>query len=141
MRLLSVVLSSCFAVVPLHAQDTSNFQTSHLSNGRLWLQMSVEDREVYLAALRDSARFEAIMTAPDTNAANVAMQERWAHGFNVRDYEAELNKLYVDTENVRIPIVLAMRYCSLKLKGTLTKQELEQRLIMMRRQVNDGPHR
>lgn len=139
MRLLSVVLSCCFAVLPLHAQDPGNFQASHLSNGRLWLQMSVEDREVYLAALRDSARFEAIMTAPDANAANVAMQERWAHGFNVRDYEAELNRFYVDTGNVRVPIVLATRYCTLKLKADLTKQELERRLIMMRRQINEDP--
>jgi len=135
MRMLCAVLF-CFPVVLLHAQDTT---TSHLSNGRLWLQMTAEDREVYLAALRDSARFEAIMANSDTNAANLAMQERWVHGFKVRDYEAELNRFYADTENTRIPIVLAMRYCSLKLKGDLTKQELERRLIMMRRQFNEGP--
>ena len=101
--------------------------------------MTAKDREVYLAALRDSARFEAIMATTDVNVANIALSERWVNGFNVRDYEAELNKFYVDTENVRMPIVLAMRYCSLKLKGGSTKQELEQSLIMMRRQINGAP--
>lgn len=138
MRLLLVVIF-CFPAVLLHAQDTVPTQTLHLSNGRLWLQMTAKDREVYLAALRDSARFEAIMATTDVNVANIALSERWVNGVSVRDYEAELNKSYVDAENVRMPIVLAMRYCSLKLKGGSTKQELEQSLIMMRRQIDGAP--
>ena len=129
MRLLLFVLF-CFPFALLHAQNDDNLetQTLHLSNGRLWLLLSPENREVYLAAIRDSTRVGAAIGGERPHRCNGTSIRR-ALGTGVhawRDYETELNKFFDDTENIRIPIVLAMRYCSAKLKGNLTKSELEQ---------------
>ena len=44
------------------------------------------------------------------------MQIVWAVGFEVGDYVKELNAVYRATENIRIPIVMAIDYCTLKLR-------------------------
>lgn len=44
------------------------------------------------------------------------LQIVWAVGFEVGDYVKELNAVYRATENIRIPIVMAIDYCTLKLR-------------------------
>jgi len=58
-----------------------------------------------------------------------------AKGFSNYDYRRELNTLYKDRENVPIPVLLAYQYVTLKLKGQTTKQEMERRLIEVRKVV------
>ncbi len=53
-------------------------------------------------------------------------------GFTVGDYVRELDELFKDRENQPLLLPLAHQYVTLKLKGQLTKAELEQRLIAMR---------
>jgi hypothetical protein len=63
------------------------------------------------------------------------MQEVQAKGFSPRDYVKELDALYLDRENLRIPITTAYMWVNLKLKGELSKQELERKLLELRKQL------
>jgi hypothetical protein len=46
-----------------------------------------------------------------------------------------MDALYLDRENVPIPMLIAYQFVTLKLKGQTTKQELERRLIEVRKVV------
>jgi hypothetical protein len=56
-----------------------------------------------------------------------------AEKFTYADYIKEIDKLYSDRENIRLPIPVAIQYCALKLRGTATTAELEQFLIRRRK--------
>ena len=62
---------------------------------------------------------------------------KWASGFVIEDYIRELDELYKDRSNIRIPIPLAMEYCTEKLKGTMTKPRLEGYLQIIKNGVKD----
>ena len=47
----------------------------------------------------------------------------------------ELDELYQDRENLSIPITTAYMWVNLKLKGELSKQELQRKLMELRKQV------
>ena len=57
----------------------------------------------------------------------------WAIGFMIKDYVNELNKLYRDGSNIRIPVPLAVDYCTVVLKGQTKKDDLETQLISLRK--------
>ena len=58
-----------------------------------------------------------------------------AKGFSPRDYVKELDALYLDRENLPIPITTAYMWVNLKLKGELSKQELQRKLLDLRKQL------
>ncbi len=130
-RLLLVILL-CFTGV---AQDVDPYNTLNMLNGRFWLELSSNNRVIYVAALRDAARFESMRGSRLAKEAESKLSERWAFGFSPEDYVKEITELYSATENVRLPVTLAVSYCTKKLGGTYSKQELENFLIQMRRGV------
>lgn len=58
-----------------------------------------------------------------------------ARGFTVGAYVHELDELFKDRENQPLLLPLAHQYVTFKLKGQMTKAELEQRLIGMRQSI------
>ena len=126
MRLLMI---SVLLAAPLCGQD----QTGQMSNGRVWEIFNDLAKTSYMSAIKDaviySAFTESIITKQDIK--NI-VAEKWAIGFNVGDYIKELDLIYKDRENIRLPITIAVSYCTMKLKGQSSKEELEQYLITLR---------
>ena len=59
--------------------------------------------------------------------------EKWAERFVVGDYVKELDALYRQRENVLLPVPVAVDYCTATFKGTSSKADLEQKLILLRK--------
>lgn len=110
------------------AQEPNIF-SAEMANGRLWVAMDTPTKTVYLTGLRDWMVFASFESGDQRK----YLDEKWAAHFNVGDYVKEMDLLYREGENVRIPLPFGVAYCTVKLKGNLTKEELEQRLIGIRR--------
>ena len=111
------------------AQDISAMQTATMMNGRGWNTMGRADKVIYVTALHDAVAISVVAGAP------VQEQAIWKLGFNIGEYVKELDKVYSATENVRIPIPMAMVYCAARLQGQMTAKELELQLINLRKRV------
>jgi hypothetical protein len=53
----------------------------------------------------------------------------------VGDYKKEIDTLYREGQNLHLPILMAIEYCTKKLNGDLTKDALEQILIDLRAKI------
>ena len=116
-KAIILTLTLLFCAV-LFAQDLE--QTDGAPNGRLWNSWPQPVKTFYLVGIRDG------LVIAD------GMGKEWPTGFVIGDYLKELNKLYGEGENVKIPIWTAFRYVSLKLRGNLQKDKLESVLIQLR---------
>ena len=94
--------------------------------------MALSEKILYLTGVMDGM---TIGTSDLTTEQMAKLRKTWPSGFTVGDFITELETLYKDRENVRVPIPMALQYCALKLKGEATKEELERRLILMRQVV------
>ena len=86
--LLTLVSSLIFA------QATSDMFTGGLSNGRAWNIFPGRLRS-YIIAIRQMS-YQSIL--------DKSLKFTWAEKFTADDYIRELNTLYKDTENIRLPI-------------------------------------
>jgi hypothetical protein len=100
--------------------------TGGMANGRAWEKMTVVYRAFYVKGLIDQILWDNV--GKDT--------DRIADRYSAEDYVKELTTLYADRENIRLPIPKAFDYCTKKLQGRFTKQELEQYLISVRELVS-----
>jgi hypothetical protein len=132
-----VLIFITFAAVGFTQTSIQQMDTGQMSNGRAWEIFNEPERVAFLTAIKDQLLYD-FFTSDNGIAQLRAAQLRanWAEGFTVGDYLNELNVLYKDRENIRIPIVMAFRYCTQKLKGQSSKQELENRLLEMRKTVS-----
>jgi hypothetical protein len=87
------------------------------------------DKTIYIHAMHDALARNVLMEASQ------AEKDRWAEHFTVGDYVREFDIVYSAAENVRIPLPLALDYCTIKLKGMLPKRDLELKLIELRKLV------
>lgn len=131
LKLLVIVLLS---VTGTSAQVTER-TTFYMMNGRAWELLSESLQTAYLQGIRDGLLIAA-SNLPDPTVGKAILDENQAKGFSIDDYQKELHTFYKDRENVPVPLLLAHQFITLKLKGATTKQELEQRLIEVRRIVN-----
>jgi hypothetical protein len=106
--------------------------TAQMFNGRAWRTMDKSTKLFYVSGIRDQIALTVLIGVTSPNAETLP----WASGFNTGDYIDELDALYKNTENVRIPIPFAVHYCTSKLKGGLTKEKLEAALITLRKLVS-----
>jgi len=58
-----------------------------------------------------------------------------AKGSTPNDYIKELDVPYQDRENLNIPVMVGYNYVNSKLKGASTKEELERKLIELRKAI------
>jgi hypothetical protein len=112
--------------------QNSNDQTAQMSNGRAWDVFTESIKVGYTAGVYDSLVMSGVLGSEKITAENAPV----ANGFKVGDYVKELNRFYSDGENIRIPITLAMKFCTTKLKGQTKKEDLEASLISLRKLVS-----
>lgn len=112
-------------------QDADSITTMEMNNGRLWSAQADGWKVAYLASYRDQTAYAAIQSADGLK----YLSTHWANKAIVADYTRELDTLYRDGENLRLPLPMAIEYCTLTLKGNLTKAQLEQILIEYRREI------
>jgi len=102
--------------------------TANMFNGRGWVKMTHSDRLFYLQALKDEITYRLLAQ----ELSEEKLKQQWAEHATVGDYIQELDKLYEERENIDIPVTLAATYCTKKLLGTYTHDELERQLIATR---------
>src|SRR5260221_13383652 len=94
------------SAVPILAQEDDLHFTLGMTNGRGWILRGGRPGTYYISALRDAMFLAALEL--ESKDRDVFLTERWAEGFSVGDYKNELDLLYKDGENLRIPIVMAI---------------------------------
>jgi hypothetical protein len=119
-------------------QDPS--MTNGELNGRWWEELGSAShaKEMYLAGFNAGVQVGAeemnrLRGLSDEDKVAEALSNYHANGSTLDDNIKELDKLYADRENIRIPISSAILYCTIKLGGRFTSAQLEQILITARR--------
>lgn len=123
----AILVLALLAPLPILGQDGF---TGLLMNGRVWMSLEETEKKMYMFGVRDG------VVAANRNESKTLIQ-----GFTLHDYLNELNLLYEDRSNINIPVIIGIRYCSLKFKGTLTKAELEEKLIGFREATAEFSHK
>jgi len=119
-------------------QQVPEVFTGEFVNGRAWTVLGQEWQVGYIMAMRESmASSQVLMEAAHVDEKLTDALANAPVGFTADDYLHELNAFYADRANIRIPVVLAFHYCNIKLKGQVTKEQLENRLIDLRRSVSN----
>ena len=95
--------------------------------------MSVQQKLMYTEGIKEGMQIATSYLSGDER--RRILGEVQAKGFSPRDYVKELDELYQDRENLSIPITTAYMWVNLKLKGELSKQELQRKLMELRKQV------
>jgi hypothetical protein len=116
-------------------------RTGTYLNGRFWEALNMDQKRAFVLGLTEGIRTGASELNLDQNkseeeyqkAVHTYVHQYYANEFTYEDHIKELDKVYADTENILIPIPLALQYCALKLGGTRTKAELEICLIGFRK--------
>jgi len=99
-----------------------------LINGRFWNSSSKDGKMMYVSGALDGIRI--------TQQSN-GLPDRFPKHSTVGDYIKEVDKLYNEGENVKIPVIWAIGYyVTLKLKGEIKSSELEGTLIALRKQAS-----
>jgi hypothetical protein len=102
-------------------------------NGRFWRVIPDGEKELYLFGVKHGMDMAGAVAELKYPGANAVIQEGLPGHFTVGDYMSEFDLFYKDTENVLITLPMAFSYCSIKLKGTWTKEALEKGLILLRK--------
>ena len=126
-----IALMVLLTVAGLRGQDSETFTTF---TGRAWTKsMSQQQKLMFTEGIKEGMLIATSYL--DGNERHRVLDEVQAKGFSPRDYVKELDALYLDRENLRIPITTAYMWVNLTLKGEVSKQELERKLLELRKQV------
>jgi hypothetical protein len=129
-----IALIVLLTVAGLLAQGSETFTTFTTFTGRAWTKsMSQQQKLMFTEGIKEGMLIAT--SCLDGNERHRVLEEVQAKGFSPRDYVKELDALYLDRENLPIPITTAYMWVNLKLKGELSKQELERKLLELRKQV------
>jgi hypothetical protein len=131
MRFLLILVATCTLCVT--AQESDPKFTGQMSNGRLWQELDKDEKLSYVAGAHDILISITLtkLTKPTRENSN------WAEGFTLIDYIKVIDEVYKDVENVRIPVPWVIGFSTQKLKGMLTKAELEDTLMSIRGLTSD----
>ena len=99
--------------------------------GRAWEAMPETAKLFYAQGMEDGLTLAAYSLPPEVR--DLMVERTQAKGFNPGDYVKELDRLFAERENLNIALPIAYQYITTKLKGTSTPQELDQRLIDIRK--------
>ena len=102
-----------------------------MMTGRMWETMPETTKLAYVHGIKDGLTIAALSLPAELREAVIDYTQ--AKGFNTGDYVNELDQLFAQRENLNIVVPLAYHYIPAKLKGTSTSQEVEQRLIELRK--------
>jgi len=126
-----IALMVLLTAAGLLGQGADTFTTF---TGRAWTKsMSQQQKLMYTEGIKEGVLIATSYL--DGQERRRVLEEVQAKGFSPRDYVRELDTLYQDRENLPIPITTAYMWVNLKLKGELSKQELDRKLMELRKQV------
>jgi hypothetical protein len=126
-----IALMVLLTVAGLLGQNGDTFTTF---NGRAWTKsMSQPEKLMYTEGIKEGMQIATSYLDGDER--HRVLEAVQAKGFSPRDYVRELDALYQDRENLPIPITTAYMWVNLKLKGELSKQELQRKLMELRKQL------
>jgi hypothetical protein len=105
-------------------------------NGRFWQDIGLEGKLGYLSAYMDFSTYNVLTGWKNDKDPS---QYKWATGFVITDYLKELDSLYSHTENLNIPVSMAIPYCTVKLRGEASSSAVESLIIDLRKLANSMP--
>lgn len=123
------ILTILVVLCSIGVAQNPGISTGGMSNGRMWNSIDEGSKVFYISGVYDSLMLKSLTKSAPPSGDNMP----WAIGFMIKDYVNELNKLYRDGSNIRIPVPLAVDYCTVVLKGQTKKDDLETQLISLRK--------
>ena len=128
---MKIALMVLLMAASMLGQNPDTFTTF---NGRAWTKsMSLQQKLMYTQGIKEGLQIATSYL--DGEERKRVLEAVQAKGFSPRDYVKELDVLYQDGENLRIPITTAYMWVNLKLKGEVSKQELQRKLLELRKQL------
>jgi len=154
-KIVVVILAAIATFIGLRAlpQDAEEQEREHKTvvyvgtngyvraNGRYWKQLNQQSKIALLYGYEEGVtmlvRETRLKAKPDvaTKTEEVAAS-LMISGFRFSDFVKQVDELYDDTANVRIPVIDAYVYALLKIRGA-TKQKLEDHVATLRRKYNN----
>ena len=104
------------------AFETDVFRTSMI-NGKTWARLDSQSRIMYLVGIENGAALliaemdSVLVEKANAHAAYPAMTRLMIKGFRFSDVVEEIDRLYQQASNRRIPVIEAYRYVLKKFKG------------------------
>jgi hypothetical protein len=111
------------------------------ANGRYWKSLAHQSKIMLLYGYEEGVTLLVRETSVKAKADVATGTQQVAaslmiSGFRFSDLVDQVDELYADTANVRIPVIDAYVYCLLKMRGA-TKQQLEDVVVRLRRKYNN----
>ena len=108
-----------------------------MANGRGWKAATADKKLYYVVGINDGVRWSmAVADSSDSKCSEKSAEELdksfWVSGFTYADYVKELNKLYEDPANIRLPISVMYGIASNVFKR-MPPDETGRRLANMRK--------
>ena len=129
--LLIVFIVSAFTQSP----NSDENLTGSLPNGRFWVKYPAE-RLIYLVGLRDGLNL--VVANPQYFPNGKAGVEAYRpQKLTNEDMIAAIDNVYKDRENIRIPVAFVYNFVNEKLKGSLTKTDVDLRIRRMRQLASE----
>ena len=138
------ILMSLSSIMSVAQQmtDSGSF-TKGRANGHLWDSLPDVAKTVYLSgvmdgkmALSDKLTHHNTLPKECTSTVENVVADFTVHGYNIGDYQKEIDKFYEDGANVTIPIVTALDVASNRFNG-MGKEALERYVETLRKFFND----
>ncbi len=112
-------------------------KTLGFPNGRMWEKMDLQSRIMFLYGIENGISLAVVDLVGEDEKKLSALKEKYTiKGFNFSDLENQVNIIYSDRANIRIPIIDIYVYSIKKLRGASSK-ELEDRLTLLRKGYNN----
>jgi hypothetical protein len=134
------LLLSLVVLISANVMGQDPSMTNGELNGRWWEELGSAShaKETYLAGFIAGVQVGAeemnrLRGLSDEDKVAEALSNYHANGSTLDDNIKELDKLYAERENIRIPLSAALVYCTIKLGGKFTSAQLEQILIAARK--------
>ena len=106
----------------------------HADNGRIWKVLDKQSRIMYLIGVEEGVNL-LLMQTSGTPSTQAAAKSLMISGFRFSDLVEQIDRVYEDSANGRIPVIEAYKYTLAKLRGA-PNPELEALLSDLRRKYN-----
>jgi hypothetical protein len=129
-RNLILLIVPLFSAICLLAQIPNQKDTSGELDGKFWITQSLSEKN---DLLRNYAKARIIGdNLPNATPELAHAMDRLVFPPNLTKYRVEIDSLYADTQNLRIPIMRACQYAEYKMKGA-TESELSEYIANLRK--------
>lgn len=125
--LLAIAIVSAGGVEAQSPQYDAEMKTGTLENGRLWLTLPNIVRTFYVDGF-----ITGLQAGLGIGGGMAAINRTMPYGFKLGDVVEEIEKVYREKENVRVPIVKTIMLVLQKLRGEFTPADFQAQLKLAR---------